>query len=111
MEEESEWVRGIRLQLEASERDWKRVDETGCWAPPGWKEWSIHEQLWARRRFAGMSQRAVSAASGIAQSQISRFEAGGDPHWSTLDRLAFALDCELVLRLRPRDPEKPRARR
>jgi DNA-binding Xre family transcriptional regulator len=99
-------VRGLRLRWEAQDRELRRVDETGCWAPPGWEELTLQQLFNWRRRFAGMSQRDMTRLSGVAQSQVSRFEGGGDPHWSTLDRLAHALDCELVVRLKPRDPSK-----
>lgn len=110
MEEESESVRAFRERQEAFEREWKRVDETGCWAPPEWESWTPRELLLARRRFAGLSQSAAARLAGLAQSEVSRVEAGRDARWSTFDRLAHALDCDLVVRLKPRDPAKGAAR-
>jgi transcriptional regulator with XRE-family HTH domain len=55
---------------------------------------------YARRR-AGMTQRALSAKSGIPQETIARIERGRvDPRVGTLDRLLEA--CEFGLEAMPR---------
>jgi DNA-binding Xre family transcriptional regulator len=104
--DEANWTKAVVERWEAQNRALAKVDESGCWAPPGWVDWTLHETLIRRRRFAGLSQREVSRRSGVDQAEVSRVERGRDPRWSTLDRLAFALDCELVLRLKPNDPSK-----
>lgn len=109
-ERESEFVREFIERQQAFDRTWKKVDETGCWAPPEWESWTPQETLLSRRRFAGLSQQEAGRRAGLAQSEVSRFEAGRDARWSTLDRLAHALDCDLVIRLKPRDPAKGPAR-
>lgn len=109
-ERESEFVRAFRERQEEFDRTWRKVDETGCWAPPDWESWTPHEMILSRRRFAGLTQEAAGRLSGLSQSEVSRVEAGRDARWSTLDRLAHALDCDLVVRLKPRDPAKGPAR-
>jgi hypothetical protein len=109
-DEESEFVRTFRERQEAFDRAWKRVDETGCWAPPEWESFAPFELLRSRRRFAGLSQEEAGRRAGIAQSEVSRVEAGRDASWSTYDRLAHALDCDLVIRLKPRHPDEGPAR-
>ncbi len=58
----------------------------------------IAEMLTAARRRAGLSQRALGAKVGIAQSHISKIErAAIDPQVSSLMELARALGLELML--------------
>jgi hypothetical protein len=104
--EESEFVRDLRRRLEAHREEMRRVDEQGCWTPPHWPAWSPGETLRRRRALARLSQRELSALCGIDQGDISRVESGCDALWSTWDRLAHALGCGLVLRLKPLDPER-----
>ena len=60
--------------------------------------------LIARRRTAlGVSQRALAGQCGTTQSAIARLETGGTPpRLSTLLRLAEALECDLLVDLKPR---------
>lgn len=59
---------------------------------------TITTALRAARVGKGLSQRDLSAMTGVPQGQISRIEAGAvDPRASTLLTLAHALDMELVL--------------
>ncbi len=58
----------------------------------------IIDALKQARTRAGLSQRALSARTGLPQSHISKIESGrGDITLSTLVDLARALDMELML--------------
>jgi DNA-binding Xre family transcriptional regulator len=51
-----------------------------------------------RRRELHLTQAELAQRSGIAQSEISRFESGrANPTFLTLSRLCEALDCEVAL--------------
>ena len=65
-----------------------------------------------RRRLAlGLSQSDLARLVGTTQSAIARLERGGrPPRIDTLLRIANALDCELVVRLRPRTASGARSR-
>lgn len=55
------------------------------------------------REERGWSQAQLAEASGMTQPAVARFEAGGTvPTIPVLERLAHALDLELVVRLAPR---------
>jgi ribosome-binding protein aMBF1 (putative translation factor) len=55
------------------------------------------------RQRRGWSQAELARASGMTQSAVARFEAGGAvPTLPVLDRLAAALDADLVVRVEPR---------
>lgn len=69
----------------------------------GWFFAQIAEQVAARRRELGLSQKELAELTGTTQSAIARLESGGrPPRIDTLRRIAGALDCELEVRLRPR---------
>jgi len=56
-----------------------------------------------RRQQRGLSQRELAELVGTTQSAIARLERGGrPPRIDTLLRIADALDCELVVDLKPR---------
>jgi ribosome-binding protein aMBF1 (putative translation factor) len=56
------------------------------------------------REGRGWSQSQLAAASGMTQSAVARFEAGGSvPTLPVLERLAAALDMGLTVRFEPRD--------
>lgn len=56
-----------------------------------------------RRKAWGISQRELAELCGTTQSAIARVERGArPPRIDTLGRIAAALDCELVVELRPR---------
>lgn len=56
-----------------------------------------------RRKAWGVSQRGLAELCGTTQSAIARVERGArPPRIDTLARIATALDCELVIELRPR---------
>lgn len=69
----------------------------------GWFFARIAEQVVEQRRARGLSQRELAGLTGTTQSAIARLESGGrPPRIDTLLRIAEALDCELLVELRPR---------
>lgn len=69
----------------------------------GWFFAAIAEQVSTRRNELGFSQRELAELTGTTQSAIARLETGGrPPRIDTLLRIADALDCELVVELKPR---------
>jgi transcriptional regulator with XRE-family HTH domain len=69
----------------------------------GWFFAAIADRVAGRRQELGLSQRELAELTGTTQSAIARLEAGGrPPRIDTLLRIADALDCELVVELRPR---------
>jgi ribosome-binding protein aMBF1 (putative translation factor) len=82
----------------------ERIRERLARAENGWFFAQIAEQVAARRKERGFSQAELGAMCGTTQSAIARIEAGGrPPRIDTLLRIAGALDCELVVDLRPRE--------
>jgi transcriptional regulator with XRE-family HTH domain len=60
---------------------------------------AVVEQRVAR----GLSQKELAALCGTSQPAIARLESGAQaPRVDTLRRIAHALDCELLVALRPR---------
>lgn len=59
----------------------------------------VARQLVERRIALGMSQNEFSRRSGVSQSTISRIEAGTGLTVTTLERLAAALDAQLIVTL------------
>src|SRR4051812_6499502 len=69
----------------------------------GWFFAQIAEKVADRRNALGLSQRELAELTGTTQSAIARLERGGrPPRIDTLLRIGEALDCELVVELRPR---------
>jgi predicted transcriptional regulator len=69
----------------------------------GWFFARIAGDVADRRRALGLSQQELAKLCGTTQSAIARLEGGGrPPRIDTLLRIANALDCELVIELRPR---------
>src|SRR5919199_4639818 len=67
----------------------------------------IAEQVVEQRRVRGLSQQELAELCGTSQPGIARFERGDSPpRIDTLLRMADALDCELVVRFRPRTKPK-----
>jgi ribosome-binding protein aMBF1 (putative translation factor) len=63
----------------------------------------IAERVAERRKAWGVSQRELAELCGTTQSAIARVERGArPPRIDTLARIAAALDCELVIELRPK---------
>ena len=68
----------------------------------GWFFAQIAERVADRRATMGLSQRELAELVGTTQSAIARLESGGrPPRIDTLLNIAAALDCELVVELRP----------
>ena len=69
----------------------------------GWFFAQVAEQVAAQRKAHGLSQKELAELTGTTQSAIARLERGGrPPRIDTLLRIAEALDCELLVQLRPR---------
>ncbi|MGH2921657.1 MAG: helix-turn-helix domain-containing protein [Gaiellaceae bacterium] len=74
----------------------------------GWFFARVADRVADRRKQLGLSQADLADLTGTTQSAIARLETGGrPPRIDTLLRIAEALDCELVVDLRPRtEPRK-----
>lgn len=82
------------------ERALKRIAGVG---DGGWFFAQIADQVAARRQALDLSQRQLAELTGTTQSAIARLERGGrPPRIDTLLGIAEALDCQLVVELRPR---------
>ena len=69
----------------------------------GWFFAAIADQVAEQRLARGLSQKELAELCGTTQSAIARLEAGGrPPRIDTLRRIANALDCELLVQLKPR---------
>jgi ribosome-binding protein aMBF1 (putative translation factor) len=78
----------------------------------GWFFAAIADQVAERRKGLGLSQAELAELVETTQSAIARLESGGrPPRIDTLLRIAAALDCDLLVDLRPRTPKKRRRRR
>jgi transcriptional regulator with XRE-family HTH domain len=81
----------------------ERLQERIRTADRGWFFAAVAGQVADRRQAKGLSQRELAELVGTTQSAIARLERGGrPPRIDTLLRIADALDCELVVELRPR---------
>jgi transcriptional regulator with XRE-family HTH domain len=81
----------------------ERLQERIRTADRGWFFAGVASQVAERRQAKGLSQRELAELVGTTQSAIARLERGGrPPRIDTLLRIADALDCELVVELRPR---------
>ena len=73
----------------------------------GWLFAAIAAQVAEQRQARRLSQKELAALVGTTQSAIARLESGGrPPRIDTLLRIANALDCELLVQLRPRTVTK-----
>jgi ribosome-binding protein aMBF1 (putative translation factor) len=85
----------------------ERVRERLAGAEDGWFFAQIAEQVTAQRQARGLSQAELAALCGTTQSAIARLESGGrPPRIDTLLRVSNALDCNLIVELRPRTVPK-----
>jgi transcriptional regulator with XRE-family HTH domain len=74
-------------------------------AEEGWLFAQIAGQVSDRRRERGLSQAELAKLVGTTQSAIARLESGGrPPRIDTLLRIANALDADLHIELRDREP-------
>jgi transcriptional regulator with XRE-family HTH domain len=77
----------------------------------GWFFAQVAERVSEQRRARDLSQAELAELTGTTQSAIARLEAGGrPPRIDTLLRIAEALDCELIVELRPRTEPRRAAR-
>ena len=71
-------------------------------------EHELARSIVARRLAKGLSQRQLAARAGTKQPAISRLENGaGKPSLGLLERVASALDADVIVRL---EPHRKRAR-
>jgi predicted transcriptional regulator len=88
-----------RLSKEAIER----IRERLAHADDGWFFAQIADQVADRRKDLELSQAELAELVGTTQSAIARLEGGGrPPRIDTLLRIADALDCDLLVDLKPR---------
>jgi transcriptional regulator with XRE-family HTH domain len=81
----------------------ERIRERLARAEDGWFFAQVAEQVASQRQARGLSQVELAELCGTTQSAIARLESGGrPPRIDTLLRVANALDCNLVVELRPR---------
>lgn len=83
-------------------RPLERLHERIVAGDRGWFFAGIAEKVATRRVAMNLSQRELAELCGTTQSAIARLERGGrPPRIDTLLRIAEALDCELVVDLKP----------
>jgi transcriptional regulator with XRE-family HTH domain len=91
----------VRYEDAPSER-LERLRKRLAGAENGWFFAAIADQVAERRLALGMSQHELAQAVGTTQSAIARLETGGrPPRIDTLLRISEALDCDLIVELRP----------
>jgi predicted transcriptional regulator len=92
-----------RSQRITEKRPLERLHERIATRDRGWFFAQIAEQVANRRAEKGLSQRELAELVGTTQSAIARLERGGrPPRIDTLLTIADALDCDLVVDLRPK---------
>jgi ribosome-binding protein aMBF1 (putative translation factor) len=101
---------GASDRLPSERSGWKSIRDRRM-SEPGAAEthraarlaYELGRNVRALREQHGWSQSQLSAAAGMTQSAVARFEAGGTvPSLRVLDRLAQALDAELTVQVTPR---------
>jgi transcriptional regulator with XRE-family HTH domain len=81
----------------------ERLHEKIATKDRGWFFAAIADKVAERRNAQGLSQRELAELVGTTQSAIARLERGGrPPRIDTLLHIADALECELVVELKPR---------
>ena len=81
----------------------ERLQERIRTADRGWFFAAVADKVFERRQAVGLSQRELAELVGTTQSAIARLERGGrPPRIDTLLRIADALECDLVVDLKPR---------
>ena len=81
----------------------ERLQERIRTADRGWFFAAVADKVAERRQANGLSQRELAELVGTTQSAIARLERGGrPPRIDTLLRIADALECDLVVDLKPR---------
>jgi ribosome-binding protein aMBF1 (putative translation factor) len=85
----------------------ERIRERLSHADDGWFFGQIADQVTERRKELSLSQAELAELVATTQSAIARLESGGrPPRIDTLLRIADALDCELLVDLKPRTKPK-----
>jgi ribosome-binding protein aMBF1 (putative translation factor) len=85
----------------------ERIRERLAHADDGWFFAQIADRVADRRKELGLSQAELAELVATTQSAIARLESGGrPPRIDTLLRIADALDCELLVELKPRTKTK-----
>ena len=93
------------MQADAFERLRERLAHDD--SDQGWFFARIAEHVTEQRKARGLSKKELAELTGTTQSAIARLESGGrPPRIDTLLRIAEALDCELIVELRPRTKPK-----
>jgi len=81
----------------------ERIRERLAGVDDGWFFGQIADRVAERRKELGLSQAELADLVATTQSAIARLESGGrPPRIDTLLRIADALDCELLVELKPR---------
>ncbi len=81
----------------------ERLQERIRTADRGWFFAAVADKVAEQRQDRGLSQRELAELVGTTQSAIARLERGGrPPRIDTLLRIADALECDLVVDLKPR---------
>jgi predicted transcriptional regulator len=81
----------------------ERLQERIRTADRGWFFAAVADKVAERRQERGLSQRELAELVGTTHSAIARLERGGrPPRIDTLLRIADALECDLVVDLKPR---------
>jgi ribosome-binding protein aMBF1 (putative translation factor) len=94
-------------QRRVAQETLERLRERLAHAEGGWLFAQIADRVAERRKELGLSQAELAQLVDTTQSAIARLESGGrPPRIDTLLRIANALDCELVVELRPRTNPK-----
>jgi predicted transcriptional regulator len=92
-----------RVRTRVEKTPLERLHERLATRDRGWFFAQIAERVAEQRLAKGLSQRELAELVGTTQSAIARLERGGrPPRIDTLLRIADALDCDLVVDLKPR---------
>jgi predicted transcriptional regulator len=97
------WPNSIPAMPRSQKSTLERLQERIRTADRGWFFAAVADKVAERRQQKGLSQRELAELVGTTQSAIARLERGGrPPRIDTLLRIADALECDLVVDLRPR---------
>jgi len=92
-----------RARDQTDKRPLERLHERIATRDRGWFFAQIADKVTTRRGEMGLSQRELAELVGTTQSAIARLERGGrPPRIDTLLNIADALDCDLVVDLKPK---------
>src|SRR5919198_3492582 len=98
---------GPRRRRRLSAAAIERIRDRLAHADDGWFFAQIADKVADRRKELGLSQAELAELVATTQSAIARLESGGrPPRIDTLLRIADALDCELLVDLKPRTNTK-----